>query len=95
MLTHQCFFQLKECNLTCTCILLVCNKNISENLRLLETLKMSWVGFTDQSLSSSSGTNKGESCRGVVLLLGDIHLFKHKFIQFLLIRKKVNEIKIS
>lgn len=50
---------------------------------------MSWVGFTDQSLSSSSGTNKGESWRGVVLLLGDIHLFKHKFIQFLLIRKRL------
>lgn len=70
-----------------TCISLACNKH-SEDLRWLETLKMSWVGFTDQSLSSSSGTNKGESWRGVVLLLGDIHLFKHKFIQFLLTQKK-------
>lgn len=74
--------------LTWTCISLACNKH-SKDLRWLETLKMSWVGFTDQSLSSSSGTNKGESWRGVVLLLGDIHLFKHKFIQFLLIRKRL------
>lgn len=74
--------------LTCTCISQSCNKH-SEDLRWLETLKMSWVGFTDQSLSSSSGTNKGESWRGVVLLLGDIHLFKHKVIQFLLIRKRL------